>query len=182
MDVLLIRANFTTEWHAGEIKIRSPRSCAIGVRWSYTLLTLSRLTKFHHHTVSLSRRHKKGPDTATQDKLLLSAKVSSHHIVQLLYRCSFGSTREKNKSEKSCSVRTDHICVIRHKSVSLSRPISCVWNKKVIPFVIRGRKRCKKWVSETKEDDSIYFPFNFCSSILSLLNNDEDTALLSHYL
>ena len=38
----------------------------------------------------------------------------------------------KRKLEKEFNGPSDHLCVIRHKSVSLTGPISCVWNKKVI--------------------------------------------------
>ena len=121
-----------------EIKICSPPSCVIRGHQSYTLLTLSRLTQFHHHKVFflLVKKTQEKVEIATQDILLLSAKVS-----QLMYQCLMGQI--KKKICKNFARLADHLCVIRHKSVSLRRPISCVWNKKVIPFLDQGKDLAK---------------------------------------
>ena len=101
MDVLLIRADFTTE-NDTEIKICSPQSHVLS-GYSYQSYTRFRIEQVHHHSMFclLAKRklstHKIWVNS-TQGTLLLSVEVSVHHIwPTFLYK---HYKRGENRKEK----------------------------------------------------------------------------------
>lgn len=133
-----------------EIKICSPPSCVIRGHQSYTLLTLSRLTQFHHHKVFflLVKKTQEKVEIATQDILLLSAKVS-----QLMYQCLMGQIKKKIVKTLLGSQTTFVLSGISRYHSGGRYRVSGIrkWSR----FLIRG-KIWQKCVLETKDYDFIY--------------------------
>ena len=152
MDVLLIRADFTTE-NDTEIKICSPQSHVLSGYASLTLFL--ELNKFYQHSMFFLLLAKRKLAThkiwvkSTQDTLLLSAQVSVHHIwpTLLAKHCE----RAENQKER----KNTFVLPTRHTSVSLRRPISCVWNKKVI--LLRDQGKMVKWFYNTEDQSKAEF-------------------------
>ena len=66
---------------------------------------------------------------------------------------TYGQTsRERRKSERK---KNTFVLPTRHTSVSLRRPISCVWNKKVI--LLRDQGKMVKWFFNTKDQSKAEF-------------------------